>query len=459
MYRFFLGLVLTVGLVSCKSYYSKLQSFNYYFESGNYSEAEKRYQNVDKPKGHNQLLYYMNMGMLNHLQGKYELSNQFFESAYIFTQDNFKNVSADFASVFVSSSVNKYLGNPLEVQLINYYKALNYIQLNQIDKAMVECRRAIQVSQFFDDKFSGNKKFQRDPFVFSMIGLIFEMGGDYDNALFCLKKSISIYQSENLGKIGIGVPDQLKSDVIRLAKIVGDQSAVETYTNQFGQNYSQSTKPKNTKEIILLWHNGLCPVKKESNLMFNINSNGGGNVMFLNDDLGLNIPVVLPVQNFSALNIMFIRMALPNYKERYLVFNSAQVKVDSNKTVKMELAQDFNAVDKKILKDQLLTNITQSLIRVTMRQVLAAQASKENQALGIGLSLAGAIFEKADTRNWQSLPHSVYYTRIYVPEHKKNLELEFNGTQNKNISINIEKLSNKNINLLTVTTPEFNRYQ
>lgn len=37
---------------------------------------------------------------------------------------------------------------------------------------------------------------------------------------------------------------------------------------------------------------------------------------------------------------------------------------------------------------------------------------KENEALGSLFGIINAITEKADTRNWQTLPHSICYTRI-----------------------------------------------
>jgi uncharacterized protein len=456
-------LLLLLTLVSCKSYYVKQQQFNYYFEKGEYVTAEKRYQSIEKPEGQNKLLYNMNMGMLNHLQGKYELSNQFFEKAYLHSQDYHKNFTTDLGSIFVSSAVNKYYGNPMEILLINYYKALNYSLLNQNEKAMVECRRALSALQYIDDKYISNNKYQRDPYIYNMVGLIFEIGGEDNNALVCLKRAVDIYQKDNTKNFGIGVPEQLKYDIIRLAKKSGDNTALENYSKMFGESYNVAITPKNTKEVLVLWHNGLCPVKTESNLMFNMTNNGGGNLMFVNDDIGLNIPVFFSINsnNANALSsISFLRMALPRYKERKLVYTHGDVQVDKE-TKSLNLGQDFSLVDQKILKDQLAATLAQSITRVLIRQVAAYEASKKNDLLGVGLSLAGALVEKSDTRNWQSLPHSAYYTRVYVPETSKDIQINLKGDDGqiaKTVKISTDSLSTKKINIVNVITPEFSRY-
>lgn len=451
-----------IVLSSCKTYYYKQQKFNYYFESQNYAEAEKRYAALEKPNGHNRLLYLLNLGMLSHLQGKYEQSNQHFEQAYYYTQDYYKNFSADVASIFVGSSVNKYLGNPLEVLLINYYKALNYSLLGQNEKAMVECRRAFNALQYLDDKYVNNNKYQRDPYIYNTIGLIFEAGKEDNMALVCLKRAVDIYQNGNVRQSGVGLPEQLKYDVIRLAQKVGDFTAADNYIKEFGVSYSKVDKPQNCKEVLLFWHNGLGPVKTESNIMFNITNNGGGNLMFVNDDLALNIPVILPISssNSSTLNsLTFIRMALPKYRERYLVYNQGEVVVDSTKNP-FYVGQDFNAINKKILKDQFVTNLSQSLIRVTLRQIASMSAAKQNDLLALGINIAGFVMEKSDTRNWQSLPHTAYYTRVYVPQDKSTIQVKLYGAdqKQKTVTIKTDTLSTKSINIVNVITPEFSRY-
>jgi len=58
------------------------------------------------------------------------------------------------------------------------------------------------------------------------------------------------------------------------------------------------------------------------------------------------------------------------------------------------------------------------------------------------ITILNAVTEKADTRNWQTLPHSIYYTRISLPEGKHKLSLNTLGerySNNTEITIDIRE--------------------
>ena len=52
-----------------------------------------------------------------------------------------------------------------------------------------------------------------------------------------------------------------------------------------------------------------------------------------------------------------------------------------------------------------------SLLRLGLKKAAEIKLAQENVALGAAATITNAITEKADTRNWQTLPHSVYYQR------------------------------------------------
>ena len=63
----------------------------------------------------------------------------------------------------------------------------------------------------------------------------------------------------------------------------------------------------------------------------------------------------------------------------------------------------------------MLKELSEALLRLAVKQVAAAQLRKENDALGSALSVVNAISEQADTRNWQTLPNTINYTRVTLP--------------------------------------------
>ena len=67
------------------------------------------------------------------------------------------------------------------------------------------------------------------------------------------------------------------------------------------------------------------------------------------------------------------------------------------------------------------------------------QEKKDNarEAIAMGIQLLSFATEKADTRNWQSLPHSIFYARIPLQKGVNNLLLNINGSGGPAISIQV----------------------
>ena len=82
-----------------------------------------------------------------------ELSNHFFEKAYIYTEDYNKSHIDKFTTFLTNPQSIDYKAEDHEVLYINYYKALNYFALGNLDAALVECKRMnIRLGQQ-DDKY------------------------------------------------------------------------------------------------------------------------------------------------------------------------------------------------------------------------------------------------------------------------------------------------------------------
>jgi len=62
------------------------------------------------------------------------------------------------------------------------------------------------------------------------------------------------------------------------------------------------------------------------------------------------------------------------------------------------------------------------------------------EGLGFGVQLYGLISEKADTRNWQSLPSQISYTRVPLKlgENKITIQLKSNDGNNLTDTINVQ---------------------
>lgn len=121
-----------------------------------------------------------------------------------------------------------------------------------------------------------------------------------------------------------------------------------------------------------------------------------------------------------------IRIALPKYLERKPYYNRGHL-IMGDSTYILQLAEDINAIAFKTLQDRMLRELAHSLLRLASKKALEQLAEEQDEGLGAAMSLVNAISEQADTRNWQTLPYSIYYRRIPVKKTDSTLLLITKG--------------------------------
>ncbi len=400
------------------TYYQKDAKFHKLFLASKLEEADALLAKDKRAEWRKaRLLYYLNRGLVAHLMQRYEASNYFFEQAYL-THENFLTKPLDEALAFViNPTVTDYKGEDHEVLLLHYYKALNFLQLEQNDAALVECRRlAIKLNQL-GDKYSSAGKYRRDAFIHTLMGLVYQANYEYNNAFIAYRNATEIYEEDYKHLFGIDVPEQLKKDLIYTAYKAGLHDQVDQYQQEFKLNYDPAEEAT-LGDVVFLWNNGLGPVKDEWSINFVLVHGAGGAVTFSNEELGLFFPFPLPDNNGggSLSDLKFIRMAFPKYRERPLVYNKAVILTPHGGQHMLEMLEDVNAISFQVLKQRMVLELSKSLLRVALKKATEYQIRKQSEVLGTIMGGINFFTEKADTRNWQTIPHSIYYARIRLPE-------------------------------------------
>lgn len=427
---------------SCATYYTRNFEFNQQFQRGELELANKTLDKDKKAeKRKTKLLFYLNKGVVLQMQGDYELSNQYFEKAYIYTEDYSKNTMAQAASFLTNPNITEYKAEDHEALYINYYKALNYFYLQNFDAALVECKRMnIRLNQQ-QDKYKNKKRFQRDAFIHLLMGIIYEAQNDLNNAFIAYRNSLEIYKDDYARLFGMSVPEQLKLDIMRTAYMMGFTADLIRYEEEFDLKYTH--QPKNNEgDLVFLWHNGLGPIKSEWSINFTVVPGSGGSVVFANEELGLNFnfPSSSNGQNGSLSDLSLLRVAFPKYTARQAVFHEASITV-GDKSKKLSLAEDVNQIAIKGLEDRMMQELGTSLLRLALKKAAEITVRNQNEGLGMLMSVANAVTEKADTRNWQTIPHDIHYTRMSVPEGEHAVQLNMNGNyaSKQEIPVSIQK--------------------
>jgi hypothetical protein len=128
---------------------------------------------------------------------------------------------------------------------------------------------------------------------------------------------------------------------------------------------------------------------------------------------------------------------MPRYSDRQPVYNEATLTTASGKSYPLEIAEDIDAIAHKTLHDRLLREMGKAILRLAVKKSIEAAATEKNDALGMLVSLANAVTEKADTRNWQTLPYEVGYTRIPLQNSDNQLILHLTpGNQSQTFNVN-----------------------
>jgi len=384
---------------------------------GDYAQASKQLDEGKlKKQKRNQLLYFLNKGTVLFMNNQPQESNKYFQQADYFIEDYQKNIGLKAASFLTNPSIQTYEGENFEKVMVHYYTTLNYLQQGLLDQALVECKRMQLKLDKITDYYKGKNKYKNDAFVHLLTGIVYDAQKDFNNAFIAYRNAYKIYNEEYATNLNTSVPQQLKEDLIRTALLTGFTEEARQYKNEFNLNHLTLENFKNTSSLVCFWNNGFGPIKDQWSINFSITQGANGWVNFVNHDLGLNFPFYAGNDSKSINSLKVIRVAFPRYISREPVYENATLTIDSlGIQQKLELVQNIDKIAYVSLQDRMLKELSEALLRLAVKQVAAAQLRKENDALGSALSVVNAISEQADTRNWQTLPNTINYTRVTLP--------------------------------------------
>lgn len=461
-FKILIGPLVLLVMSSCMTYYQKNEALMDAVYKGNYGVAEKllaadsKIAKVQK----NKLLYYLNKGTIFWMNQKYDSSISYFRKADYFVEDYEKNYTQSIASFLVNKNVTTYTGEDFEKVLLHYYGALNYLALGDLDAALIEAKRMLIKMQRNTDKYKSNNKYKRDAFAHHLLGVIYDAKREYNDAYIAYKNALEVYEEDYQKMLGTPIPEQLKLDVIRTAYLNGFTEE----QHQFEQKFHIQFDPKKQlyqSSIVFFWNNGLGPIKEQNSINFTIIPHGNGWVQIVNNDLGYSFPFQVQDKEDKKdlLDMRFFRIALPKYISREPYYKKAFIQYNQQK-FEFDLVEDVNAIAYKSLDDRMNKELGEALIRAALKQLVVYKANKEKKdGLAFAASLYGAISEQADTRNWQLLPNSIYYTRIPIQENQDSFELNVKGsTESVSFKKSFRLTSTKGTQFYSFQTIDFSRY-
>jgi hypothetical protein len=425
-------LVIAASFWSCSSYYERNRQFQALIYQDKFAEASDLLAKSKKAKKkRNRVLYLLERGYALYRDGKYLESSKLFIEADYLIEDYKKQIGYEALSLFINPSVKPYKTEDFEQVMLNYINALNFLKLKDYEAALVECRRINLKLIATAERYKEKPKYKEDAFAHLLMGSIYETTGDLNNAFIAYRNAYEVYKRDYVSFFEMPIPVQLKKDVYNMALANGFKSDIEYFEKEFGMTPKDIQKSES--ELIIFWNNGFSPYKEQFSIDFTI-LRSGNFITFVNPTLGYNFSFPASsvsqqdASNLSALRV--VRIAFPRYVHRPLIYNRAEVSL-SDKNYGFEMVENLDAIAFKSLNDRFGREMANALLRFAIKKATEMALRKENKDAAAILSIANAISEQADTRNWQTLPNTVYYTRIplNIGENKIIFKAFKNGNQ------------------------------
>jgi hypothetical protein len=310
---------------------------------------------------------------------------------------------------FLSSDLAlEFRGADYEKVFINYCLAVSYASENNMEDALVECRRVNDKLRVLNQNYEENKnRYSDDAFIRYFMGILYENAGDLNNALIAYRNSASVYDSSYAMDYGLPAPQRVRSDILRLSSTLGMQSIYQDYSAQWPEVSWENDGPdQDHGEVAVILEVGMIPARVEKSYTF-------------------------------VFNDRVYRVSLPaiaaSRRESWSVTLSS-----GNTQVSGFLAEDLTGIARRNLEDHAGRNIARSIVRLAVKagaaeagEQLVEELTEENsgisQVTGLLLSIIGAVTERADLRAWLTLPSQIFVARLRLPEGEHPVRVEVNG--------------------------------
>jgi len=403
-----LAAVMLFAFVSCGSSPDAYAPIDDGVKTGSYEKAlasidnkkSKARRSVYTPK--NEILLYLDRGMINHYAGFYKDSSRDLANAERLIEEAFtKSISLEIGSYVLNDNVKEYPGEDYEDLYINVFNSLNYYHNGDLEGALVEIRRLNEKLVHLADKYERAKRKVLDSNEKIDPGTLPMEATKFSNSALARYLGMLFYR-------GTGRDDSARIDHEELLRAY--ELAPEIYTNHLPASVNEERAvPPGMGRLNVIAFTGLSPVKVEQNLP---------------------IPLPLPSPNNWA------RLALPLMVSRPQTVQWAEVVLDSGQKFRLELIEDMGAVARETFKSRygliVLKTVARTITKAATSATLAHVAGKNNEGLGGLVGIIGLIFtaasENADTRLSRYFPNHALVGGINLNPGIYNVMVNFYGS-------------------------------
>lgn len=400
---------------------------------------------ADAGRGTDDLLFALEDGLLLHVAGDPELSNLRFQFAEQRVDELYtKSITRALLSLVTSDLILRFEPRGIENFLVNYYQALNYLQLGEPQEAAVEWRRLATKLQF--SRGRGDAPYLDPPFFNYLAGLGLELD-DPNDAYVSLRLAEAGFREQ-----GGGPPDDLIEDLVRLASRLGFGDHLELYRNRYGDGLGRAESwPRGEwGEVVVLVEDGLVAPIVEVNAYVPILQERAA--VALGDDrrrqLGLAETLAHEYWegNYDGVTKRYasreevayvLPLSFPVYGRGEAACQRLTAVIGAD-TAAAEPLLGVSDLQRVAFEDRLLGSYAKTIARAIVKYAAAAKLREEaeeeggeaaGEVVGFLANVVNVATERADTRAWLGLPHRIWISRLKVPAGHHELRILIDGRE------------------------------
>jgi len=377
-FHFSLLIVVLISLSGCAGRLNKAVD---HYHSGHPQKALQVLNRGDQPGKRNQLLFFLEKGVILHQMGEYQQSTaQLRQAARLIDSFEVVSLSEQAGSLVTSEWLTRYKGEYSERLWVHSYLMMNYLLLGQYDGALVEAKQALERLDRYPEALTD------DYFTRALIALCFANLAEDNDAYLVYRKLAD----------DLPGPAPVAAEIVWHAGRLGMVDEVEKY-----RSFLPRRLPEGESELVLFVANGQIPVKRSGNVFF-----------------PPSIRFAFPYYSAGGTPRPGIKILPRRWSSLPLL-----------STALGDVARDALAARKARI-------IVKETVRVATKEVIAQSVGNKNDAAAEALvRVALFLLEEPDTRSWRTLPGRLTLVRIPLPagRHELQVELTYSGLARRKI--------------------------
>jgi len=372
-------------------------------------------------KDKDMVLYYLDLGLLQHYNGDYEGSNTSLSEAERLMEELYtQSISKAALSLLLNDNSLDYCGEDYEDVYTNVIKALNYLQQNKFDDAFVEIRRIDLKLGMLEDKYgklASGLNSSKDKKLDMQAGT-----NHFHNSALGRYLSMLIYEKE-------GKPDDAALDLTK----IGEAFAAQPEIYNFSQPpLSDSLNAGNQPKLNIVSLIGRAPYKlaREFHIATSKDQVTIVSVDKSVDEVKLVWPGIDP--NY------YFKFSFPYIVDKDTDICRVNAVVDG-KTFELGKLEDVGNVAVQTFKIKepviFLKSVTRSILKGIAAEAAKDKMKQKNPGLtgalmGFATDVAVAASENADLRISRFFPNDVLVTSIPLPPGEHSVVIEYYNKDN-----------------------------